>query len=152
MVIFDKLFDRLRTKRQGKTAFPEFPPDLPSSQCRPTLVRKSARFSGRNATTNDVRVVRPREVMMASVPFDQLDGFIWMNGEFVKWAEDTRVDLVMPINSVALVSAIPHLNERCQVVMRCANAFDHGYRITATCPDRVARVVATTPRHVQDLT
>ncbi len=24
---------------------------------------------------------------MATVPFDQLDGFIWMNGEFVKWAE-----------------------------------------------------------------
>lgn len=24
---------------------------------------------------------------MASVPFDQLDGFIWMNGEFVNWAE-----------------------------------------------------------------
>ena len=24
---------------------------------------------------------------MASVPFDQLDGHIWMNGEFVKWAE-----------------------------------------------------------------
>ncbi|TIU16310.1 MAG: branched-chain amino acid aminotransferase, partial [Mesorhizobium sp.] len=23
---------------------------------------------------------------MASVPFDQMDGFIWMNGEFVKWA------------------------------------------------------------------
>ena len=24
---------------------------------------------------------------MASVPFDQLDGFIWMNGEFVNWAD-----------------------------------------------------------------
>jgi len=24
---------------------------------------------------------------MASVPFDQLDGFIWMNGEFVHWAD-----------------------------------------------------------------
>src|ERR1700752_3806004 len=24
---------------------------------------------------------------MASVPFDQLDGFIWMNGEFVKWTD-----------------------------------------------------------------
>ena len=24
---------------------------------------------------------------MASVPFDQLDGFIWMNGEFVKWVD-----------------------------------------------------------------
>ena len=24
---------------------------------------------------------------MASVPFDQLDGFIWMNGEFVEWAD-----------------------------------------------------------------
>ncbi|MCB1468856.1 MAG: branched-chain amino acid aminotransferase, partial [Rhizobiaceae bacterium] len=24
---------------------------------------------------------------MASVPFDQLEGFIWMNGDFVKWAD-----------------------------------------------------------------
>jgi branched-chain amino acid aminotransferase len=24
---------------------------------------------------------------MATVPFDQLDGFIWMNGEFIKWAD-----------------------------------------------------------------
>ncbi|TIN18684.1 MAG: branched-chain amino acid aminotransferase, partial [Mesorhizobium sp.] len=24
---------------------------------------------------------------MASVPFDQLDGFIWMNGEFVQWGD-----------------------------------------------------------------
>ena len=37
MVIFDKLFGRLRTKRQGKTAFPELPPDLPSFPDRPTL-------------------------------------------------------------------------------------------------------------------
>ncbi len=29
----------------------------------------------------------PLEDIMASVPFDQLDGFIWMNGEFVKWAD-----------------------------------------------------------------
>ncbi|RUU63371.1 branched-chain amino acid aminotransferase, partial [Mesorhizobium sp. M7A.T.Ca.TU.009.01.1.1] len=24
---------------------------------------------------------------MASVPFDQLDGSIWMNGEFVQWGD-----------------------------------------------------------------
>lgn len=24
---------------------------------------------------------------MASVPFDQLEGFIWINGEYVKWAD-----------------------------------------------------------------
>ncbi len=30
---------------------------------------------------------------MASVPFDQLDGFIWFNGEFVKWA-DARIHVL----------------------------------------------------------
>jgi branched-chain amino acid aminotransferase len=30
---------------------------------------------------------------MASVPFDQLEGFIWMNGEFVKWA-DARIHVL----------------------------------------------------------
>jgi branched-chain amino acid aminotransferase len=28
-----------------------------------------------------------KEVSVASVPFDQLEGWIWMNGEFVKWAD-----------------------------------------------------------------
>jgi branched-chain amino acid aminotransferase len=37
--------------------------------------------------SNDMRAIAPREVSMASVPFDQLDGYIWMNGEFVKWAD-----------------------------------------------------------------
>ncbi|RUU77292.1 aminotransferase class IV, partial [Mesorhizobium sp. M7A.F.Ca.MR.362.00.0.0] len=30
---------------------------------------------------------------MASVPFDQLDGFIWMNGEFVQWG-DARIHVL----------------------------------------------------------
>jgi len=30
---------------------------------------------------------------MASVPFDQLDGYIWFNGEFVKWA-DARIHVL----------------------------------------------------------
>ncbi len=30
---------------------------------------------------------------MASVPFDQLEGYIWMNGEFVKWA-DARIHVL----------------------------------------------------------
>lgn len=30
---------------------------------------------------------------MASVPFDQLDGFIWMNGQFVRW-QDARIHVL----------------------------------------------------------
>jgi branched-subunit amino acid aminotransferase/4-amino-4-deoxychorismate lyase len=30
---------------------------------------------------------KAKEVSVASVPFDQLEGWIWMNGEFVKWAD-----------------------------------------------------------------
>ena len=46
----------------------------------------------RNATRQQTQLSTikgkdPREVIMASVPFDQLDGHIWMNGEFVKWAD-----------------------------------------------------------------
>lgn len=70
----------------------------------------------------------------------------------VAWIEKSEIDLVMPINSVALLSAIRHLPPRAQVVMRCANAFEHGYRITVLDQERAARIVATTPRHVRDLT
>src|SRR5438067_1756710 len=71
---------------------------------------------------------------------------------FVAWTQQERIDLVLPINSVAILSAIPHLPPHTMVVMRCANAFDHGYRITVLSQERVARIVATTPRHVRDLT
>jgi hypothetical protein len=71
---------------------------------------------------------------------------------FVEWARKEQIDLVMPINSVAMLSALPHLGPETRIVMRCANAFDHGYRITATCAGRTSRTVATTPRHVTDLT
>jgi hypothetical protein len=32
---------------------------------------------------------------MASVSFDRLDGYIWMNGEFVKWAPYSKVSVPM---------------------------------------------------------
>ena len=71
---------------------------------------------------------------------------------FVNWAAQEKLNFVMPINSVALLSAIPRLPAGVQTIMRCANAFDHGYRITVLQQNRVARIVATTPRHVHDLT
>lgn len=71
---------------------------------------------------------------------------------FVEWCDAEGVDVVMPINSVAILSAIPHLPESVRVVSRCANAFDHGYRITISGEDRLAKIVATTPRHIHDLT
>lgn len=49
---------------------------------------------------------------------------------FVDWCERTGVDIVMGINSFAILSALPHLPENIRVVSRCANAFDHGYKIT----------------------
>ena len=70
---------------------------------------------------------------------------------FADWVGRERVHLVMPINSTALLSALPHLPGGAQVVMRCANAFDHGYRITVLGQEYTACIVATTPRHQLDL-
>jgi branched-chain amino acid aminotransferase len=43
---------------------------------------------GWNQQINNRVGAGPREVTpMTSVSFDKLDGFIWMNGEFVKWAD-----------------------------------------------------------------
>ncbi|SLN59183.1 Glycogen synthase [Roseovarius albus] len=70
---------------------------------------------------------------------------------FTKWCIDNDIDCVMAINSEGILSAIPHLPARMRVLSRCANAFDHGYRITMSGRERLARIVALTPRLRDDL-
>ncbi|WP_282154046.1 glycosyltransferase family 4 protein [Ruegeria atlantica] len=70
---------------------------------------------------------------------------------FTKWCTDNDIDCVMAINSEGILSAIPHLPTHMRVLSRCANAFDHGYRITMSCRERLARIVALTPRLRDDL-
>jgi len=71
---------------------------------------------------------------------------------FVNWCENSEVDIVMGINSVAILSALPHLPEKIRVMSRLASISDHGYKITVLSYDRLARIVATAPRHVYELT
>ncbi|MDA3897373.1 MAG: glycosyltransferase, partial [Desulfobacteraceae bacterium] len=70
---------------------------------------------------------------------------------FADWCEKIGVDIVFAINSVAILSALPHLPEKIRVMARCANAFDHGYKITISCHKRLMRIVTTAPRHGRDL-
>lgn len=70
---------------------------------------------------------------------------------FTKWCMDNDIDCVMAINSEGILSAIPHLPAHIRVLSRCANAFDHGYRITMSGRDRLARIIALTPRLRDDL-
>ena len=71
--------------------------------------------------------------------------------KFVEWCEQEEIDVVVAVNSEAMLSALPHLPERIRVVSRCANAFDHGYRITMSGRERLARIIALTPRLKRDL-
>jgi len=70
---------------------------------------------------------------------------------FVQWSETEQVNVVMGINSEAILSAIPHLPERIRVLSRCANGFDHGYKITLSGKERLAAIVSPTPRLKHDL-
>ena len=70
---------------------------------------------------------------------------------FAEWCERECVDVVMGINSEAILSAIPHLPEHIRVLSRCANAFDHGYKITLSGYERLMGIVALTPRLRDDL-
>lgn len=65
---------------------------------------------------------------------------------FSEWCSVQNIDIVMGINSVAILSAIPHLPEPVRVMARCANGFDYGYRITLAGRERLAGIVALTPR------
>lgn len=70
---------------------------------------------------------------------------------FVRWCEDENVDIVMGINSPAVLSAIPHLPARVRAMSRCANGFDHGYRITLSGGARLKGIVALSPKLATDL-
>lgn len=70
---------------------------------------------------------------------------------FVEWCEANAIDIVIGINSPPILSAIPHLPGHIVAVARCANGFDHGYRITLAGGERIARIVALVPRLADDL-
>jgi glycosyltransferase involved in cell wall biosynthesis len=70
---------------------------------------------------------------------------------FAEWCKQENIDLVMGINSEAILSALPHLPEHIRVLARCANGFEHGYRITMAGKERLARIIAITPRLHDDL-
>jgi glycosyltransferase involved in cell wall biosynthesis len=70
---------------------------------------------------------------------------------FTDWCKRERIDIVMGINSAGILSALPHLPANIRVMSRCANAFDHGYRITMSGRERLMRIVALSPRLRDDL-
>lgn len=70
---------------------------------------------------------------------------------FVAWCEENKIDVVIGVNSEAILAALPHLPEKVRVISRCANAFDEGYRYATVCQQRYAAMVALTPRLQQDL-
>ena len=71
--------------------------------------------------------------------------------DFAEWCGAEAIDIVIGVNSAPILSALPHLPERIRVIARCANAFDHGYRITMAGRERLARIVALSPRLRDDL-
>lgn len=70
---------------------------------------------------------------------------------FVNWCVEHDINMVMGINSEAILSAIPHLPQSIRVVSRCANGFDHGYKITLIGEDRLQAIIALTPKLKMDL-
>ncbi|WP_018971063.1 glycosyltransferase family 4 protein [Rubritalea marina] len=70
---------------------------------------------------------------------------------FAEWCEDEQIDIVIGVNSEAILASLPHLPQRIRVVSRCANAFDEGYRYGTVCQERYAAMVALTPRLQKDL-
>jgi glycosyltransferase involved in cell wall biosynthesis len=65
---------------------------------------------------------------------------------FVDWCRTEHINIVIGLNSAAILSAIPHLPQDVRVVARCANGFAHGYRVTLSGAERLSRIVAISPR------
>ncbi|MEL6828561.1 MAG: glycosyltransferase [Pseudomonadota bacterium] len=70
---------------------------------------------------------------------------------FADWCSASSIDIVIGINSPAILSAIIHLPEGIRAIARCANGFDEGYRLTLIGRERLQRIVALVPRLRDDL-
>ena len=70
---------------------------------------------------------------------------------FVGWCVAEEIDIALGINSPAILSALMHLPHDMHAMARCANGFDHGYRITMSGRDRLASIVALSPKLRDDL-
>ena len=70
---------------------------------------------------------------------------------FTNWCKSNKIDMVMGINSIGILSSIPHLPKNIRVVSRCANSFDHGYKITLSGLYRVHAIFAISKRLQTDL-
>ncbi len=70
---------------------------------------------------------------------------------FCNWCIQEGIDIVIGVNSEAILSSLPHLPSKIRVMARCANAFDHGYRITLAGRERLSKIIALSPRLRDDL-
>lgn len=70
---------------------------------------------------------------------------------FVKWVEKEEINIVIGLNSLPVLSALVHLPPKVHAMARCANGFDHGYKITLAGQERLEKIVALTPKLKQDL-
>lgn len=70
---------------------------------------------------------------------------------FADWCAAEQIGAVFGVNSPAILSALPHLPAHVRALARCANGFEEGYRLTLIGQERLARIVALTPRLQEDL-
>ncbi|MEM9341981.1 MAG: glycosyltransferase [Pseudomonadota bacterium] len=70
---------------------------------------------------------------------------------FADWVGGEDIDIVIGVNSPAILSAIPHLPKGVRVLARCANGFDEGYRLTLVGKERLSKIIALVPRLRTDL-
>ena len=70
---------------------------------------------------------------------------------FSDWCDKEQVDIVIGINSAGILCSLPHLQNHVRVVARCANGFAKGYEVTLAGRERLAKIVALTPKLRNDL-
>jgi glycosyltransferase involved in cell wall biosynthesis len=69
----------------------------------------------------------------------------------VDWCASNNAAVVMPINSRPIINATPHMPAQNRMITRCADSTAAGYLRVTYKQERLARIVATTPRHMEDL-
>lgn len=70
---------------------------------------------------------------------------------FVDWCVKMQINMVIGVNSEAILCSIPHLPAHIRILSRCANAFNHGYNLTLMGNDRLEAIFAISPKLKHDL-
>ncbi len=71
--------------------------------------------------------------------------------EFIDWIKETKIDIVIPMDSSYALSSIPFLHSNTKVVMCCSTITKSSYDAVTVYLDRTSKIIVNSKRQLDDL-